>query len=156
MLLWTSLSEDFDIKKGTLRIRQQRAGMIQTKEQYLFCYLALKDWYSSTNVTRMSDMQRIPRFQKLLAYKNQKWFHKSVTESVAQEILRSRPVGSFLVRPSNEHGRIAISFVNEGGNVIHHQIVPNDNGFLYNNKLYPTMLDVLKGNPHLFKHPLYK
>jgi protein tyrosine phosphatase len=45
MLLWTAIKEPFDIKKGTLRIRQQRAGMIQTKEQYLFCYLALRDWY---------------------------------------------------------------------------------------------------------------
>lgn len=58
LLLWSSTTDKFDLKKSVLRMREQRAGMIQTKDQYLYCYISLQE--------------KVTKYKTMLAYKNQR------------------------------------------------------------------------------------
>lgn len=79
-----SLTNFLDFKDTVLRMRQQRVGLVQTKDQYVFCYLTLKE--------------TLPFFEKLISYKNEKWFHKNLNQAQATQLVGGKPVGAFLFR----------------------------------------------------------
>jgi len=142
LLLWTSVSLDFDIKQTVFKVRENRAGMIQTKEQYTFCYLSL--------------VERLTKLLDIMSYKNQRWFYNQQNAPN----LRGKPNGTFLVhyQPTNQDtkvGHIVIA-VSKGVEVQNFLCHVSEKGFTFNGTTYPSLVKLLESNPNLFKNPLYK
>ncbi len=160
LLLWKSTPMQFDVKKSVFRLREDRAGMIQTKEQYVFCYLSLVD--------------RLTKYLTVLSYKNQRlvvceltnscsrWFHADADKSKAMELLRGKPEGTWLVRPvsSNEPSLIGciIFCVVKSRAVVEWPCKANERGFSLASSTSPpfqTMINLIENTPELV-NPLYK
>lgn len=51
------------------------------------------------------------------------WFHQGITRAMAQDMLKGKEQGSFLVRPSSHRGSYAMSWVKDEGGEISHSLI---------------------------------
>lgn len=51
------------------------------------------------------------------------WFHKQVTRAMAQEMLKGKEEGSYIVRPSSQRGSYAMSWVKNDSGEISHSLI---------------------------------
>jgi len=142
-LLTKSLTETpnkLEFKSVVLRMREERAGMIQTQEQYTFCYHAALD--------------KLEGILKILHYKNEAWFHKNlVGDSVVDKLMQTKSHGSFLFRPSNLPRSITLSGIN-GRDIFHARIEVSENGFNVDGEMYPTLLELVESRKQVLLHPI--
>jgi len=128
-------------KDIVLRMRDERAGMIQTQEQYTFCYLALVD--------------KLEEILRVLEYKNESWFFKNLDSKECFKLLQSKPHGSFLFRASSVPGCIVLSTVT-GKEVINARIGISEQGFNFENKLFPSLAKLVESRHHILVHPILR
>jgi protein tyrosine phosphatase len=141
LLLTQSFDAHFDVKATLLAIRDQRAGMVQTVEQYQFCYQVIVD--------------KLNEVLELLQYKNELWFHKGLESKKAQAMLKRKPHGTFLFRDSSAGGCIVLSAVN-GKNVLHARISVDHRGFQIENDFYPSLAKLVNSRSKVFMSPILR
>jgi protein tyrosine phosphatase len=141
ILLTQSFDVHFDVKATLLAIREQRAGMVQTVEQYQFCYQVIID--------------KLNEVLELLQYKNELWFHKGLESKKAQAMLKRKPHGTFLFRDSSAGGCIVLSAVN-GKNVLHARISVDHRGFQIENDFYPSLAKLVNSRSKVFMSPVLR
>ncbi|EGG14858.1 hypothetical protein DFA_10731 [Cavenderia fasciculata] len=70
---------------------------------------------------------------------DQAWFHKEATRDVSLALLNSKPIGSFIIRPSSQAGSYAMSWVKSNGDIGHNLIYGLCPGYsLKQNPVSPT------------------
>eukprot|EP01119_Soliformovum_irregulare_P025711 TRINITY_DN9599_c0_g1_i3.p1 TRINITY_DN9599_c0_g1~~TRINITY_DN9599_c0_g1_i3.p1 ORF type:complete len:958 (-),score=241.53 TRINITY_DN9599_c0_g1_i3:32-2623(-) len=141
LLLTQSFPVEFNLKKLVLKFREQRAGMVQTQEQYVFCYLSLMD--------------KVGDLLQLLAYKNEQWFHKNLDSNQANQMLQGKSHGTFLFRGSSVPGFIVLSAVS-GKNVLHARIGVSADGFEMEGGYFPTLTKLVESRYQVLVHPILR
>jgi len=140
LLLSESFPVNLDVKRLLIRMRSQRSGLVQTADQYKFCYLTMVDLIAPVS--------------EMLLYKNEKWFHKGLKGPQAATLLKDKPPGTFLFRVSSEKGYIVLT-ANPEGKVMHFKIKVFKEGFqIENGGLFPDLHEVVKSKPKSFQQPL--
>jgi protein-tyrosine phosphatase len=141
LLLSSSLATSVDIKEVVLKLREHRAGMVQTVEQYIFVYMSLNE--------KLNDLL------KLLNYKNEKWFHKTLDSNQANQLLQHKPHGSFVFRASSVPGFLVLSAVS-GKNVLHARISVSEKGFGLEQDTYPSLSALVDSRRQILVHPILR
>jgi len=141
LLLTESLDLDFNLKQNILKLREQRAGMVQTEEQYAFCYLSI--------------LNTVIHILNLIGYKNEKWFHKNLDSNEANKLLQTKPHGSFIFRASSAPGCIVLSAVSSK-NVLHARISVSEKGFELEKDIYPSLTKLVESRRQVLMHPILR
>jgi len=139
LLLSASLKGNFNVKESLLRMREERAGMVQTKEQYVFVYMSLVD--------------KLSEILKLLEYKNEKWFHKNLDSNQTTQMLSNKPHGTFMFRASSVPGYIVLSAVS-GKNILHARVAVTDRGFQLEDEVYLNLTAMVSSRRNVLIHPI--
>jgi protein tyrosine phosphatase len=105
---------DFDVLHTLQIMRQCRPGMVQTKEQLIFCYLAV--------------LEKVITQCNILDYENERWFNK-VSAHDAIDLLEREAEGAFLFRPSSARGYCSLSY-KKGGQIHHVRVQISSDGFI--------------------------
>jgi len=130
-----------NLKDLVLRMREERAGMIQTQEQYAFCYMSLVD--------------KLTEILKIMEYKNEGWYHKGLDLEHCTQLLEGKPHGSFLFRSSSTPGCIVLSAVN-GKSILNARIEVSFKGFTLENEIYPTIAKLVESRHQVLVHPILR
>jgi len=141
LLLTSSVDVGFNLKDTVLKMREQRAGMVQTEEQYVFCYMSLLD--------------KVQDILTLISYKNERWFHKNLDSNQANDLLLNKPHGAFLFRASSVPGFIVLSAVS-GKNVLHARIAVSEKGFELETDTYPSLTKLVQSRSKVLMHPILR
>lgn len=97
-----------------------------------------------------------PMFQKVYETLKENWFHGDINTQEAEERLKDREVGSFLIRFSSVAGCFTISSLNKEKKIIHQRIAHvAGEGFHFWSKKYDNLEDLIKAEreKHLFLSP---
>jgi protein tyrosine phosphatase len=86
----------FALYDTMMALRRQRAGMMQTRDQLLFCYLAILD--CATPLFTDVDFGASPMFHATLQ-----------SDAAAEAALAGGEVGTYLFRPSAQQGHVTLS-----------------------------------------------
>lgn len=105
---------NFNVLDTLVQLRRQRPGMVQTKEQLIYCYLAI--------------LEKVITHCNILDFQNERWFNK-ISAHEAINVLTAAKSGTFLFRPSSAPGYLSMSYNKES--VIHHvRIQVTSDGFI--------------------------
>lgn len=90
-----------------------------------------------------------------------RWFHGDIEGSEAEELLRNKKVGTFLIRFSSQPGFFAGSYVDASNNVAKCLIASSPSFYLADKDgvqygQFPTMSDLVKAFGTIFKYPYSK
>jgi len=142
-LLCASFETTFHIQETLTRMRMDRIALVQNKEQYVFCCLAIRD--------------TLEEYLRILAYKNESWFHRTSNPALAAQTLSKSAFGTFMFTPSNEPGCLALSFVSRGDNneltTKKIDIYVSDAGFEHNNETFANLTALVHSQPTMFLRP---
>jgi len=142
LLLTSNLQHpDINIKKIVLHMREQRAGMVQTPEQYAFCYLTL--------------LEQVPDIWRIIDYKNEKWYHKNLDSNQANLMLQNKPHGTFFFRSSSVPGFLVLSAVS-GKNSLNARIGVSINGFELEKDSFISLTALVESRKTVLIHPLLR
>jgi len=130
-----------DLKEIVLKMREDRAGMIQTHEQYIFCYTSI--------------IEKVKQILQVIDYKNELWFHKNLEPTAAQQLLETKPHGTFLFRESSVPGFIGLSAVN-GKNIFHTRVGVSEKGFSMDSEWYPSLIKLIESNREVLHLPILR
>eukprot|EP01117_Protostelium_nocturnum_P008824 TRINITY_DN3162_c1_g1_i2.p1 TRINITY_DN3162_c1_g1~~TRINITY_DN3162_c1_g1_i2.p1 ORF type:complete len:1072 (-),score=356.89 TRINITY_DN3162_c1_g1_i2:53-3268(-) len=130
-LLAASFETTFSIQETLSRMRLDRIALVQNKEQYVFCCMALRD--------------TLVEILDVISYKNENWFHRTLNPAKAAEKLNGKPPGHFLFSPSSQVGNLLLSRVGKDGKVVQEQIQITERGFIArNNVTHERLSDLVK------------
>jgi len=142
-LLCASFDTTFNIQETLIRMRMDRIALVQNKEQYVFCCLALRD--------------TLEEYLRVLAYKNESWFHRTSNPAQAAQTLAKSAFGTFMFVPSTEPGCLALVFISRGES---NQLIPkkqeifvSDGGFEINSEVFPTLTSLVHSQPSALLRP---
>jgi len=132
---------NFNVLDTLVLLRRQRPGMVQTKEQLIYCYLAI--------------LEKVITHCNILDFQNERWFNK-ISAHEAINVLTAARDGSFLFRPSSAPGFLSMSYNKD--QVIHHvRIQVTSDGFICEgDEIVYTSLQALVDNKRaVLQHPIY-
>jgi len=140
-LLTTQYPLSLSLQATVLRMRDHRTGIVQTMEQYKFCYISLLD--------------KVKEILNVIEYKNERWFYPHMDANQAAQQLQKKPEGTFLFRSNGSGPYIALSIANKK-EIIHTRVTVTEKGFQLDGESYQTLSELVEKRRQILKYPLQR
>jgi hypothetical protein len=143
----------FALYDTMLALRRQRAGMMQTRDQLLFCYLAILD--CATPLFTDVDFAASPAYHPTLQ-----------SDAAAEAVLASAEQGAYLFRASPHAGHVTLSVRTPAGpdeeestpSYAHLQVGVQAGGFVLQGSgvLYLSLEELACGEAEMCRRPIFR
>lgn len=82
-----------------------------------------------------------------------RWFHKNLTQDGANKVLKNKPEGTYLFRPTNEVGYI-IASAKKGSQICDFRVAVTPKGFVLDTQTFHSLVALVENRKAFFLNPL--